>query len=86
MVNKEQVKLGTVELDSRICIAYEVKECLICYEMCPIPEAISVAEGLKPVFHKEKCVGCGTCVNVCPTDPKALTLKPEGSRRAKWFR
>ena len=37
----------------------------------------------KPVVDKEKCIGCGTCVSVCPQgvlelkDDKAEVVKPE---------
>lgn len=37
----------------------------------------------KPYFHEEECVGCGACVNVCPTG--ALSFKdvqtPSGHKR-----
>lgn len=29
----------------------------------------------KPFVRKEKCVGCGICVQACPLDPKAIFLK-----------
>jgi uncharacterized protein (DUF362 family)/Pyruvate/2-oxoacid:ferredoxin oxidoreductase delta subunit len=29
----------------------------------------------KPVINKEKCVKCGICVKVCPTDPKSVDWK-----------
>ncbi len=85
-VGKEQVKLGTVSFDPENCLAYVEKECLICYEMCPIPGAITMTEDLKPIFNENKCIGCGTCVNSCPTNPKALILISEGSKRTKWLR
>jgi len=31
----------------------------------------------RPVIVRERCVRCGTCVEVCPTDPKALSYKTE---------
>ena len=86
VVDKEQVKLGTVEFVPDNCLAYMGKECVVCDEMCPTPEAITITEELKPIFDKEKCIGCGTCVNSCPANPKALTLLPVGSRRTKWLR
>ena len=84
LIEKQQVKLGVVELSRDNCLAYQGKECVVCSEMCPVPEAITVNRDLRPSFHPCKCVGCGTCVNVCPANPKALTLLPDGARRTQW--
>lgn len=86
LVDKEKVKLGTVEFNQDKCLAYMGKECVVCDEMCPVPEAITLTRDLKPVFHEDKCVGCGTCVHACPADPKALTLIPKGAKRTRWLR
>lgn len=83
-MSKEQVKLGTVKLNPDSCLAYQGKECVVCSEMCPVAEAITVTQDLKPTFHSDKCVGCGTCVYSCPASPKALALLAEEARRAKW--
>lgn len=81
-VNKNEIKIGTVEFDSSLCLAFQGKECLVCYEMCPVPSAITVSEDLKPIFNGDLCVGCGTCVYHCPAEPKALILRSEGEKRA----
>ena len=31
----------------------------------------------RPVIDYERCVNCGTCVQICPTSPKALARSPE---------
>jgi len=81
-VHGDDVKIGTLRFEESLCLAYQGKECLVCDESCPITEAITLTDDLKPVFHDEKCVGCGTCVYSCPTSPKALELLPNGVRRA----
>lgn len=84
-VRREEVKLGTVEFNLGRCLAYRGKECIVCNEMCPVPGANTITGDSKPVFHGEKCVGCGICVYSCPAEPKALTLRSKGARRAKWL-
>lgn len=32
----------------------------------------------KPVIRKEKCVGCGLCVKVCPVEGKAVYIEADG--------
>lgn len=48
-------------------------------EPCPVPERYRG----KPRFDPETCVGCGACVNVCPTT--ALTLVDEPDRATRWI-
>jgi len=86
-IDRDEVKLGSAELDKDKCIAWlETGDCLVCQEVCPVIDAITVNQDLKPVFHENICVGCGTCVYACPADPKALVLLPRGARRVAWPR
>jgi len=41
------------------------------YKPCEVPERYRG----KPEFDLESCIGCGACVNVCPTD--ALTMEDD---------
>ncbi|MFB0503760.1 MAG: 4Fe-4S dicluster domain-containing protein [Nitrososphaeria archaeon] len=86
LVDKEEAKMGTVDFDPGRCLAYMAKECVVCYEMCPVPDAIALTSDLKPEFDGGRCVGCGICVHACPADPKALDLSAEGAKRAMWLR
>jgi ferredoxin-type protein NapG len=60
---------------------FEGKACTLCADMCPLPnsdEAIRMISdeksgGKKPEIL-EACVGCGVCVEVCPTS--VLAIKP----------
>ena len=49
------------------------KTCEACKEACPVPKAV-VFKKEKPSFTKA-CVGCGQCVQVCPSFPKAINIK-----------
>lgn len=84
LVDREEVQIGTIMFIRDLCIAEEGKECVVCDEMCPIPEAVEITEDLKPAFNNEECVGCGICVYHCPAEPKALILQPKGAKRVKW--
>lgn len=84
-VDREKVQMGTIELIQDLCIAEEGAECVVCDEMCPIPEAVEIAEDLKPLFYDEECIGCGICVYHCPPEPKALVLRSKGAKRVKWM-
>jgi ferredoxin-type protein NapG len=63
---------------------FEGKACTLCVDMCPLPnanEAIRMiadekSGGKKPEIL-EACVGCGVCVEVCPTS--VLAIKPSVS-------
>ncbi len=52
---------------------YVGKQCTICADLCPYPEqslAIGMVQkgaGYIPEI-RDKCVGCGACVELCPTD------------------
>jgi len=45
-------------------------------EPCIIPENYRG----KPEFDPDACVGCGACVNVCPTSALTLSDEPDGDR------
>jgi hydrogenase-4 component H len=45
-------------------------------EPCVVPERYRG----KPQFDADTCVGCGACVNVCPTSALTLVDEPDGNR------
>ena len=53
--------------------SYVGKQCSICADLCPYPEQslaigmVQKGEGYIPEI-RSKCVGCGACVELCPTD------------------
>jgi ferredoxin-type protein NapG len=62
---------------------YEGKACTLCADMCPLPNAsqaivmIDDENGGKKPQILSACVGCGVCVEVCPTS--VLSIKPRVS-------
>lgn len=80
-VDRPNLKLGSSILNLGNCLAWHGKLCIVCYEVCPVPEAISITDEAKPSFNENSCVGCGRCVNACPAQPKALTLTTKGEKR-----
>ena len=52
-------------IDLGTCLAWTGSFCTVCYERCPVPEAIWL-EGDRPVIDESRCTGCGECVLRCP--------------------
>ena len=69
--------LGKVVLNEEHCFAFKGPECGACVGLCP-PGAEAALKQIrwKPVFEAEPCVGCGLCIEACPTMPKAIELVP----------
>ena len=67
---------------------YDLDLCDLCVRQCPIEGAISLksAEGLpndkaKTPVVTDKCVGCGVCEMICPTEPAAIRIVPRVTGR-----
>ena len=77
------------ELEEKVVRKMEKLEgnaCTICTDMCPLPNAfnaigleVNEKGGKKPVI-KEACVGCGVCVELCPT--QVLKIVPRKKYKA----
>ncbi len=75
--NKQNVRMGTAEINKKECLAWQGTLCRSCYDDCPLfDEAIKMDSKLQPVVDEKKCVGCGICENVCPVEPAAIFVKP----------
>lgn len=72
-------------IDRNTCIPWaEGRECLVCEELCPIPQKAIVFEtvdgggdadspGVKlPVVIDTPCTGCGICEHNCPVSVVAV--------------
>jgi ferredoxin-type protein NapG len=93
----EKVTMGRAKIDTSICYSHLFLEhdvlpemsgnkigalCNTCYNVCPLQEkAIALEKNLYPVIL-EGCVGCGICVERCPTRPRrAVNVIPTGMGR-----
>jgi MauM/NapG family ferredoxin protein len=75
---KRKTVIGVARIDKSRCIPWaEGRDCLVCEEMCPIPEkAIKLSGGegqghgrggaRHPEVVEDLCIGCGICEKQCP--------------------
>jgi len=76
------VKLGRVQLVEQRCITFAGPECGACVGVCPPGVDAIGLDGCKPVIDGAQCVGCGLCIEACPTLPAAIEmLPPDASSR-----
>lgn len=82
---KRQTIIGRAYIDRNRCIPWaDYKTCLVCQELCPVPEkaiVINPAEVVafggqrvklgRPEVIAEKCIGCGVCESACPVAYRA---------------
>lgn len=93
----EKVAMGKAKIDASLCYSHLFLEhdvlpdasgrkigalCNTCYNVCPLPDrAIALKNNLFPVIL-DGCVGCGICVERCPTRPaRAVNIIPTGMGR-----
>lgn len=60
-------------IQGRFCLAYQGSFCSVCYERCPVPNALQLNEGM-PRVVLETCTGCGVCHEVCPAPQNAVLI------------
>ena len=79
--DKRKTAIGVARIDQSRCITWvEGRDCIVCEEMCPIPEkAIRLGggrgrgfdRGRHPRVLEELCIGCGICEYQCPVQGDA---------------
>ena len=73
---RADVHMGTAVIEEDLCIALQGMRCEVCYRVCPlIDEAMTIDYRMRegdaihavfaPRIDREKCVGCGLCVERC---------------------
>jgi MauM/NapG family ferredoxin protein len=78
---KRLAVIGQAYIDTDRCIPWaDDRSCLVCEEMCPLPEkaivlheetATNGALIARPYLIRERCIGCGICENRCPLNGEA---------------
>jgi ferredoxin len=82
---KRQQVIGQAHIDRSRCIAWaEHRDCIVCEEMCPVPQKAIILQQVEvieedgepvtvkvPEVVRERCIGCGTCENKCPLNGEA---------------
>lgn len=75
------VHMGLASVDAGRCLPYLGSACDLCYQKCPVPDAISVDDQGRPQVGGA-CVGCGLCEYYCPTEPAAIRVRSAASLEA----
>jgi MauM/NapG family ferredoxin protein len=80
---KQQTVMGKAVIDTGRCIPWaEGRECIVCEEMCPVPNKAIRLNGAgggrgnrgsvqRPRVLEELCIGCGICEAQCPVSGQA---------------
>lgn len=86
LAEKRKVVIGRAYVDRSRCIPWvDGRNCIVCEEMCPLPDKAIVLEDAetrnlvtgemiavrRPVVIAERCIGCGICENRCPVNGEA---------------
>lgn len=83
---RADVHMGTAVIEEDLCIALQGMRCEVCYRVCPlIDEAMTIdyrmLEGdaihavFAPRIDREKCVGCGLCVERCVVGEPRVAIR-----------
>jgi len=85
LADKRLSVIGHAYIDRDRCLPWaDDRNCLVCEEMCPVPEKAIILEDVtvtaatgesvdirRPVVVRDRCIGCGICENRCPLNGEA---------------
>jgi formate hydrogenlyase subunit 6/NADH:ubiquinone oxidoreductase subunit I len=92
---KRRQVIGLAAIDEDRCLPYaEDTPCIVCEEMCPVPEKAVVLKEVtvtredgrgerlaRPRVVASRCIGCGICEYKCPVDGRsAIVVVPPTGR------
>jgi len=98
LVRKQEQVIGRVEIDQDRCLPWiEEQECIVCEEVCPLPEKAIELELVearlptgetrilqRPLVIHDLCIGCGMCEYKCPVAGEAaIRVHSHGSGRGE---
>ena len=83
---RADVHMGTAVIEEDLCIALQGMWCEVCYRVCPlIDEAMTIDYRMRegdaihavfaPRIDREKCVGCGLCVERCVVGEPRVAIR-----------
>lgn len=85
---KRQQVIGLASIDETRCIPFaENRDCIVCEEMCPVPQKAIVLDQVvvtgkdnrpvtvhRPRVVHRRCIGCGICEYKCPVEGQAAIV------------
>jgi MauM/NapG family ferredoxin protein len=87
LAKKRTEVIGVAAINRKTCIPFEEdRECIVCEEMCPLPEKAVILrnepgrKAARPYVLPDMCTGCGICEEQCPVNgPAAIRVLPPGT-------
>jgi ferredoxin len=75
---KQATPIGRAVIDEALCVVYaDGLPCIVCEELCPVPEKAIRLRREKDLLYPvvaPGCIGCGICEAYCPAEPRAIRV------------